>query len=99
MWRPQKQACIRALVEINDTRAVEPLCSALYDGEPDVREEAGQALVKIGDPRGVEALLTMPLEKTKYRCFPLGIEAAKALALIGTSRAIEEALCKALRMF
>ena len=47
----------RALGEIKDPRAVEPLIAALKDTDKDVRQAAAEALGKIGDPRAVEPLI------------------------------------------
>ena len=39
--------------EIGDPRAVDPLCTALYDDK--IAPRAGEALVKIGDPRAAKS--------------------------------------------
>lgn len=51
-------AAASALGRIKDSRAVEPLISALED-HPRVREVAALALGEIGDPRAVRGLVTI----------------------------------------
>jgi hypothetical protein len=46
----------RALGETGDIRAVEPLVSALGDGQEYIRKAAAGALGKLGDPRAIEPL-------------------------------------------
>jgi HEAT repeat protein len=46
----------RALGEMRDERAIEPLIGALQDSNEDVRCEAARALGEIGDPRAEESL-------------------------------------------
>jgi HEAT repeat protein len=45
-----RKKAVEALGKIGDKKAVEPLILALKDAFPDIREEAAEALVKIGEP-------------------------------------------------
>ena len=75
----------RALGEIKDPRAVEPLIAALGDERSDVRQAAAEALGKIKDPRAVEPLIAaLGDERSDMRQ-----AAAKALGAIGDARAME----------
>ena len=51
-----KASAARALGEINDPKAVDPLIAALKDKKPEVRGTAAVALGEIGDKKA-----TMPL--------------------------------------
>jgi HEAT repeat protein len=53
-----------ALGLIGDSRAVEQLCLALKDADPNVREAAAQALGSIGDSRAVAPLIDAAKDKT-----------------------------------
>ena len=46
-----REASVDALIELNDTRAVEPLIRALEDEDVDVREAAAEALGKLNGTR------------------------------------------------
>jgi hypothetical protein len=46
-----------ALVEINDTRAIEPLIQSLKDNDSYVRWRSAEALVRINDSRGLYPLI------------------------------------------
>ena len=59
-----RAAAAGALGIIGDSRAVEQLCSALKDADPNVREAAAQALGSIGDSRAVEPLIETAKDKT-----------------------------------
>ena len=48
----------KALGQIGDTSAVEPLIAVLKDNIPNVRGAAAEALGQIGDQRAVEPLIT-----------------------------------------
>jgi HEAT repeat protein len=72
------------LQDIGDERAVEPLCAALSDLNPDVRTSAAKALIGIGDTRAVVPLCSTL--KDSYR--NARICAAEALGHIGDSRAV-----------
>jgi HEAT repeat protein len=61
--------------DLCDSRAVEPLISALKDPNHEVREEAAEALGKIGDQRAVEPL-TETLTDSRHEVCK---EAGKAL--------------------
>jgi len=94
-----KTTAAKALGEIRDTRAVEPLIQALQDayfdedffwetGEmesfsPWVRNAAAEALGKIGDARAVEPLIKALKSET------VRVNAAEALGNIGDIRAVE----------
>jgi HEAT repeat protein len=54
---PVRENAARALGEVADTRALEPLLEALSDESEDVREEAARALGALGDRRAVPALI------------------------------------------
>ncbi|MFN3699646.1 MAG: HEAT repeat domain-containing protein, partial [Dictyoglomus sp.] len=56
-------AAAKALGEIKDKRAVEPLISALKDEDWYVREAAAYALGEIGDSRAVEPLISALKDK------------------------------------
>jgi HEAT repeat protein len=77
----------RALVQIGDERAVEPLANAVADaGRPEeVRIDAAKALGRIRDPRGIEALLAV----LTYGVHRPALESAvvAALAAFGDRRA------------
>jgi len=75
----------KALGEIGDLRAFDPLIDALQDEYSGVRKEAATALGKIGDPRAVEPLIESLGDKD------LGVResAAQALGKIGDPRAVD----------
>ena len=52
----------KALGDIGDERAVEPLIKALGHEDEDVRKSAAEALGKIGDARAVEPLIKVHIE-------------------------------------
>lgn len=81
---PVKVELAWALGQIGDTRAIEPLVSALDDPDPGVRSAASEALSRIG-PACVDPLLAV-LEKGSTQARE---EAAVALGRIGDPRAIE----------
>ena len=76
-----RQAASRALGEIGDVRAVEPLIALLCDEDEDekLRKSATAALGKIGDARAVEPLIAVLKDRT-YRVHD---EAEYALGQIG----------------
>lgn len=55
-WAARAYAA-KALGELGDRRAVNPLRGALWDRDPGVRRNAAEALGQLGDPRAVEALI------------------------------------------
>ena len=55
--RSVRENAAKALGEIKDARAVEPLIIALKDNSPGVRHKAAEALGKIGDTRATNALM------------------------------------------
>jgi HEAT repeat protein len=75
----------RALGEIKDPRAVEPLIAALKDAEWIVREAAAYALGEIKDPRAVEPLIAALKDENEY----VRKAAAYALGEIKDPRAVE----------
>jgi HEAT repeat protein len=58
-WLAAQRAAAIALGIIGDTRAVEPLISALSDSDNHVRLAAAEALGKIGDVRAIEPLVAV----------------------------------------
>jgi HEAT repeat protein len=80
-----RQAAARALGEIKDPRAVEPLSAALKDERFSVRQAAAEALGKIKDPRAVEPL-SAALKDAEGR---VRLAAAEALGKIKDPRAVE----------
>ncbi|WP_319642088.1 HEAT repeat domain-containing protein [Methanovulcanius yangii] len=68
----------KALGNIRDTRAVEPLIHALNDENYKVRKSAAEALGRIGDGRAVE-----PLCKALNDEYDVRITSAEALRMIG----------------
>jgi len=78
---PVRLAAAKALVEIGDARAVEPLIGMLESGDVWLRGGAAEALGKTGDARAVE-----PLIAALDRDSP---DAAKALGMIGDARAVD----------
>jgi HEAT repeat protein/predicted RNA-binding Zn-ribbon protein involved in translation (DUF1610 family) len=83
-----RYAAREALVELRDSRAVEPLIKALENKNDEMRNAAAEVLGELGDPRAVEPLIKV-LEKGAY------YTVAKALGQLGDSRAFEP-LVKAL---
>jgi HEAT repeat protein len=75
-------AAATALGRIGDSRAVDPLVSALED-QPRVREVAAMALGEIGDHRAVDSLI-VALEDADWE---IRSTIAKALGKIGDPRA------------
>lgn len=75
----------RALGELGDSRAVEPLITALKDENAHVRRRATWALGELGDPRAVEPLrVALKDEDETVRA-----DAATALEKLGNARAVE----------
>ena len=54
-----KASAARALGEINDTRAVDPLIAALKDKKPEIRGTAAVALGEIGDKKATVPLAAL----------------------------------------
>jgi HEAT repeat protein len=80
-------AAATALGRIGNSRAVDPLISALED-QPRIREVAVMALGEIGDPRAVESLISA-LEDDDWE---LRSTIAKSLGKIGDPRAVKPLL-------
>jgi HEAT repeat protein len=78
-----RHAAIRALGQIGDARAVEPLIALLHEHDPLLRVEVAEALGQLRDARAVEPLLFM-LSGGYAEC----AAAAKALGVMGDPRAI-----------
>ena len=85
-----RKEAAKALGQIKDKRAVEPLCRALKDEIVEVRKEAINALGRIGEP-GVESLC----QALKDENYEVRKEAIKALGRIGEPGV--ESLCQALK--
>jgi HEAT repeat protein len=81
-------AAARALGEIGDTRAVEPLIAALKDSNASGRKGAVAALGKIGDARAVEPLIAALADSHEV----VQMLAADALGDIGDARAVKPLL-------
>jgi len=80
-----RRRAARALGQLGDPSAVEPLINALKDKSSRVRVSATEALVKIGDPHAVEPLIaTLKDENERVRR-----EAVIVLGQLGDSRAVE----------
>jgi HEAT repeat protein len=75
-------AAARALGQVGDARAVEPLIATLKDSDRDVRCAAGEALGRARDARAVQPLIAA-LEDPYVRW-----TAAKALGEVGDARAV-----------
>ena len=84
---PAQGAAARALGQIGDPRAVDPLIEALENEYIAVRLGAAQALGEIGDARAVDPLI-QALEVEDEYC-GVQYEAAQALGKIGDARAIK----------
>jgi hypothetical protein len=80
-------AAARALGQIGDARAVEPLIEILNDRQGSA-SLAAIALGKIGDSRAVEPLIAA-LKDKGANYYPIRSNAADALGSIGDSRAVE----------
>ena len=80
-----RQVAAKALKEIGDSKAVDPLIRALKDGNHEIKEIAAEALGKIGNPRAVEPLI----EVLGDRNWISRKTAIKALGEIGDERAVE----------
>ena len=78
-------AAVIRLKDCGDAGAVEPLCEALTDPNPDVRTAAIKALRQVGDERAIEPLCRSL--KDSYR--DARICAAEALGRMGDARAVE----------
>ena len=77
-------AAIRALGELGDARAVEPVISALKD-RAYVQSAAIEALGELGDPRAVEPLVAA----SRSRDFSVRATSVMALGSLGDPRAFE----------
>jgi len=82
-----RKCAVRALGEIGDVSALEPLIEALDDEGSGVRAAAAQALGKMGDNRAVEPLIRA-LSKSSPEYWDLRLRAVEALGKIGDARAI-----------
>ena len=87
-----RSGAVMALGKIGDLRAIEPLIRVTSgDKDSHIREEAAEALVRIGKPAVEPLIQALKAEKTDAR-----LSAAVALAKIGDARA-EEHLIRALK--
>lgn len=77
----------RALGELADARAVEPLFLALSDADAPVRDSAGQALMRVGLPAASRLVATLRNPRS-----PLRVAAARLLGGIGGSEAMQALL-------
>lgn len=78
-----REKAASALGQIGDVRAIEPLITALNDGEWYVRGAAAEALGRIRDTRAVEPLIAALKDKE------IRMAATDALGRIGDARAVE----------
>jgi len=91
-----QQAAAKALGQLGDTRAVEPLIAALHeDRNSNVRQAAAEALGQLGDTRAVEPLIAA----LRHPIPVLYVQqaAAKALGQLGDTRATDPLVDTALR--
>ena len=87
-----RQVAAKALREIGDERAVDPLIKALKDGNWAIRLFAARALGKIGGKRTAEPLIRALKDRNRF----VRRTAAEALGQIGDERAVDP-LIKALK--
>jgi len=71
------------VIDLGDTRAVEPLVLALEDG--DVRRPVAETLGQLRNARAVEPLITILEDESKY----VRVTAVKALEQLGDTRAVK----------
>jgi HEAT repeat protein len=82
---PGRALVFRALGQLRDARAVEPLIAALADESPHVRQDAAKALGLIGDPRAIGPLIgAFRVEYGDTEDITAWQDAAIALARLGT---------------
>jgi HEAT repeat protein len=79
-----RQSAARALGQLGDKRAVEPLIAALGDQEQTVWQSAARALGQLGDKRAIEPLRAA----LKAKDGRMRSSAADALAVLGDERAV-----------
>jgi hypothetical protein len=79
-----RSAAARALGQLGDPRAIEPLISALRDEHQLVRSEAADALGRVGKDAVIPLLSALEDENQEVRS-----SAADALAITGDARAVE----------
>lgn len=80
---------VKALGDMGDPKAVDPLIDCLGDDKPSVREKAAEALGAIGDPRAVEPLIHCLNQCLSEADVLVRAKAAEALSAIGDRRAVE----------
>jgi len=80
-----RQVAAKALKEIGDSKAVDPLIRALKDGNQEIKEIAAEALGQIGDSKAVDPLI-MALKDGNWA---IRLFAARALGKIGGKRTAE----------
>jgi len=66
-------AAAESLGEIGDERAIDSLIEALYDVDPDVRDQAEEALVQIGDPV-VKAITDLLMEGNTHKSYAIVLD-------------------------
>lgn len=81
--------CIKALGEIRDKRAIEPLLTILKNKELSLREEAVKALGQIGDQKVVKPLISVLQNEKNSK---LRGQTIRALGLTKDKRAVEPLL-------
>ena len=85
-----RASAARALGQLRDSRAVEPLIAALGDPDRNVSTEAIEAVVHIGDRRAVEPLAHLAWDRydQTVRVDAIDERAVKALGRIGGAEAL-----------
>lgn len=81
----EREAVAKALSEIRETQAVQPLVAVLKDKDSSVREAAARALGKIGDVQAVQPLAAA-IDNREFDL--VTVEAAWALGGIGDAQAV-----------
>ena len=81
-----RQSGARALGQLGDKRAVEPLIATLRDRDPSVRLRAAEALGQLGDKRAVEALIVATI---RNRDPSVRRRAADALGKLKAEQSVE----------
>ena len=98
-----RQKAAKALGKLGDTRAVEPLITALTDKENNVRATVIEALEDIGTVRALEPLIitledyfNILIGRLKDKNYEVRCRAAKAFGKLGDTRAVEPLITGAL---
>lgn len=85
--RTKSPCVIRALSELRDAQAVEPLCLLLRDQDSNMRTSVATSLAKLGDRRAVAPLLAVFHEQAEDS--PPAFSMALALAQLGNPEGID----------